>query len=103
LAQIPKLNKRWVKDGLSLKARAKMAWQFRHERRIEARSFMSDPVEVEMLRARDRKVYGSPDGPTFTFLVRRLRSEGLSVNEAYEAVIKGSYRTNAGFDKQLGI
>jgi hypothetical protein len=64
---------------------------------------MSDPVEVEMLRARDKKVYGSPDGPTFAFLVRRLRSERLSVNEAYEAIIEGSYRTNAGVDKQLGF
>jgi len=27
----------------------------------------------------------------------------LTENEVYEAIIKGSYRTNAGLDKQLGF
>lgn len=86
-----------------MKERAKAALQFRHDRRIQARATMSNREEVEMLRARDKKVYGLPDGPTFAFLLRRLRSEGLSENEAYKAIIEGSYRTNAGIDKQLGF
>lgn len=64
---------------------------------------MSDPDEVEMLRARDKQVYGSSNGPTFLFLVKRLTAEGLTENDVFEAVIKGSYRTNAGVDKQLGF
>jgi len=34
LSQIPELNEQWIKDGVSLKERAKMAWQFRHDKRV---------------------------------------------------------------------
>jgi hypothetical protein len=103
LAKIPKLNQQWVKEGIALDVRAKMAWKFRHDKRREARLFMQDANEIEMLRLRDTKVYGSPNGPTFKFLIKRLKSECLSENEVYEAIIKGSYRTNAGIDKMLGF
>lgn len=50
---------------------------------------MGDKLEVEMLRQRDIKIYRSPNGPRFRFLVKRLTDEGLSENEVYEAIIKG--------------
>jgi len=103
ISTIPKLNKQWIKEGLSLDVRAKMAWKFRHDKRREARAFMADKNEVEMLRQRDIKVYRSPNGPTFRFLFKRLSGEGLSENEVFEAIIKGSYRTNAGVNKSLGF
>ena len=103
IATIPKLNKQWAREGLPLDVRAKMAWKFRHDRRREARAFMVDKGEVEMLRQRDIKLYRSPNGPTFRFLVKRLSGEGLSENEVFEAIIKGSYRTNAGVNKSLGF
>lgn len=103
VAKIPMLNEQWIREGVSLKTRAKRAWKFRHDKRIEARSFMINEIEVQMLELRDIEVYGTPDGPTFEFLLRRIRSEGLKGNAVYEAVIKGSYRTNAGVDKTLGF
>lgn len=103
VATIPKLNRQWIKDGLSLDVRARMAWKFRHDKRREARALMADKSEVEMLRQRDIKIYRSPNGPTFRFLVKRLSDEGVLENEVYEAIIKGSYRTNAGVNKSLGF
>jgi hypothetical protein len=103
VATIPKLNKQWIKEGLSLDVRARMAWKFRHDKRREARALMADQGEVKMLRQRDIKVYRSPNGPTFSFLVKRLSGEGLSENQVFEAIIKGSYRTNAGVNKSLGF
>jgi hypothetical protein len=35
--------------------------------------------------------------------MNKLMSEGLSENEAYEAIIQGSYRTNVGVNKKLGF
>jgi hypothetical protein len=97
------MNKQWIREGVSLKTRAKRAWRFRHDKRIEARSFMPNKLEVEMLELRDIDVYGTPDGPTFEFLVERLRSDGLKGNALFEAIIKGAYRTNTGVDKTLGF
>ncbi len=103
LAKIPKLNGQWKKEGVSLEVRARMAWKYRHDKRRAARSLMADKNEVEMLRRRDLQVYGSPHGPTFQFLVKRLKTEGLAENEIYEAIIRGSYRTDAGINKKLGF
>ncbi len=103
LAEIPKLNRKWKREGISLAERAKMAWKYRHDRRRMARSFMESEVEREQLMARDMAVYGSPNGPTFAFLKQRLSAEGLTENEVFEAIIQGSYRTNAGVDKKLGF
>lgn len=103
LSQIPKLNEQWLKDDVSLEERAKTAWQLRHDRRLEAREMMKDEDEKEMLRRRDIKIYGTSEGPTFEFLVERLKTEGLEGNAVFEAIIKGSYRTNAGVDKMLGF
>jgi hypothetical protein len=64
---------------------------------------MAEPAEVELLRARDRAVYGSPDGPTFAFLVEQGRQAGLEDNAIYEAIIEGSYRTNTGITRRLGL
>ena len=103
VATIPELNRQWIKDGISPNERARMAWKFRHDKRRAARAMMADSSEVEMLRQRDINVYGSPNGPTFRFLEKRLSDEGLTENDVYEAIIKGSYRTNAGVNKSLGF
>jgi hypothetical protein len=103
LSNIPKLNEQWLKQGVLLKDRAFMAWQFRHDKRQEARAMMQNVFEAELLRRRDLAKYGTPDGPTFEFLIARLESEGLTGNVVFEAIIKGSYRTDAGIDKLLGF
>ena len=103
LAEIPELNRKWKREGIDLAERANMAWKFRHDRRRMARAFMESELEREQLRQRDVAVYGSPNWPTFAFLKKRLKVEGLSENEIFEAIIRGSYRTNAGIDKKLGF
>ncbi len=103
VAQIPELNEQWIQQGLSLKERAEAAWQVRHEARLEARSMMTVPAEVELLRARDLAKYGSPDGPTFEFLVEQCSEAGLQEDEIYQAIIAGSYRTDTGVNKTLGF
>ena len=77
VSRTPELNQQWIVAGLTARERAERAWRIRHEARLEARAMMSDPTEVELLRARDRAIYGSPDGPTFAFLVEQGRQAGL--------------------------
>jgi hypothetical protein len=100
---IPQLNKDWIKQGLPVRERAQAAWRIRHEARIEARSMMADATEIELLRARDVAKYGSPDGPTFEFLVERLKEAGLEEDRIYEAIIDNSYRTDAELNRKLGL
>ena len=103
VSAIPQLNKDWIKQGLPVRARAEAAWRIRHEARIKARSMMTDAVEVELLRARDVAKYGSPDGPTFEFLVEQLKEAGLEEDRIYEAIIDNSYRTDAELNRKLGL
>jgi hypothetical protein len=103
VSAILQLNKDWIKQGLPVRARAEAAWRIRHEARIKARSMMTDPAEVELLRARDVAKYGSPDGPTFEFLVERLKEAGLEEDRIYEAIIDNSYRTDAELNRKLGL
>jgi hypothetical protein len=103
LSQIAELNEQWAKNGVLLEKRAKMAWQFRHEKRLQARAMMQSETEKELLRNRDIAKYGTPDGPTFEFLIISLESDGLKGNDVFEAVIKGSYRTDDGINKMLGF
>ena len=103
VARIPELNKRWLEQGLSLRERAAAAWRVRHEARLKARAMMADPAEVELLRERDLAEYGDPDGPTFEFLVKQLQEAGLEGDAVYEAMIEGSYRTNTGINRKLGL
>ena len=103
VATIPELNKEWIKQGLSARERAERAWRVRHEARLLTRSMMVDPVEVELLRARDTAKYGNPNGPTFEFLVEKLKSAGIKGDAIYNAIIDGSYRTDAELNKRLGL
>jgi len=64
---------------------------------------MADKREREQLRARDLKKFGSPDGPSFEFLIARLKHAGLEGDAAYEAIIDGSYRTDMAIDRLLGL
>ena len=103
VATITELNNEWIRQGLSARERAEAAWRIRHEARLETRSMMADAVEVELLRERDMTKYGNPDGPTFEFLVERLRDAGLEGEAAYEVIIDESYRTNVELNNKLGL
>jgi hypothetical protein len=103
VAQIPELNEQWLANGFSAKERAKRAWQIRHEARLKARKMMANAEEVEMLRARDIAEYGNENGPGFEYLIDECRKAGLRGNNIYEAIIKGSYRTNKGVNEKLKL
>ena len=103
VSRIPELNQEWIQQGIPLRRRAEVAWRIRHEARLEARSMMADPAEVALLRARDVAEYENPDGPTFEFLFERGRKAGLEDDAVYESLIDGSYRTDAGVSRRLGL
>lgn len=103
LSKIPELNEKWIAENVSLVNRAERAFEFRREKRLKAREMMKDQSEVERLRQRDIAKYGSPDGPTFGMLIDRLLASELTGNAVFEAIIKGSYRSNAGVDYSLGF
>ena len=103
LAKLLKMDEEWIKDGISLRKRARLAWRYRHDKRVEARAFMQNKSEVLMLNLRDQKKYGTSYGPTFDFLVRQLKQDGVKGNDIFEAIIKGSYRTDAGVNKEFGF
>ena len=103
VARITELNKQWTEQGLSAPERAEAAWRIRHPARLEARAMMANLAEVELLRQRDMAEYGNPDGPTFEFLVGKLEEAGLEGDAVYEAIINGSYRTDARVNRSLGI
>ncbi len=103
VTRISELNRQWIAQELPARERAKAAWHIRHETRLEARAMMASLEEVELLRQRDIAEYGNPDGPTFEFLVEKLKDAGLEEDAIYEAIIDGSYRTNAGVNRRLGI
>lgn len=103
VALISDLNEQWLAQGFAVRQRAGMAWRIRHDARVQARAMMADPEEVELLRQRDIAEYGSPDGPTFEYLENRLQAEGLKGETVYEAIIEGSYRTDAGINKKLKL
>jgi hypothetical protein len=103
VSAIPELNQQWLATGLSARERAEKAWRIRHTARLEARAMMSDPAEVDLLRARDVTLYGNPDGPTFAFLIDQGRHAGLEEQAIYEAIIAGAYRTNAGINRKFGL
>ncbi len=102
VAPIPALNEQWIQQGLTARERAEAAWSIRHEARLEARKMMADPMEVDLLRARDVAKYGNPDGPSFEYLVERGKDAGLEGDALYEAIITGAYRTNEGVNKTFG-
>jgi hypothetical protein len=100
-ATIEDLDKRWILEGCSFEQRARRAWKIRHDARLTARSMMTDPEEVELLRKRDLLVYGNADGPTFEQLVKSQEDAGLRGDAAYLAIIRGAQTTNPEVNKNL--
>lgn len=97
---IPLINKRWIDKGLTAEQRAQKAFTLRHNARINARYMMPDQEEVKVLQARDQKKYGNPDGPTFTYLVKKLQKKGLNGKALYQSIIKSSSRTDSTYNEQ---
>ena len=89
--------------GQSVEARARAAFEARHEARMTARAMMQDSEAVAALRARDREKYGTPDGPSFEYLADRGRAKGLEGDAVYESIIESAQRTDAATNRSLGL
>ena len=101
VATIPDLDLEWTKNGVLLEARARRAWEIRHNARREARSMMENKAEVEALRRRDLTIYGNPDGPTFAQLIAAGSDAGLSRDEILRRIIAGAQTTNEIVNRRL--
>jgi hypothetical protein len=89
--------------GESIEARARAAYQARHDARITARAMMQDEAAVEALRARDREKYGTPDGPTFEYLRDRAAQKGLEGDAIFQSIIDSAQQTDAATNRSLGL
>lgn len=101
--QIGPENALWVKSGADAATRARRAWQVRHDARMTARAMMADPDAVKALEARDQEKYGTPDGPTFDWLVKHQADEGLSGDALYEAIVRSAQETSADANRSSGL
>lgn len=101
VGRLEEFNIQWRAAGIVIADRALKAWEIRHNARLMAREMMSDKTEVELLRARDLKVYGNPNGPTFEYLVAEAEMSGLTGDEIFEWIIKGAQRTNVEVNKRF--
>lgn len=87
-------NEQWKASGLSALDRAHKAYDLRHNARLVARAMMPDPAEVKALQDRDMTRYGTPDGPSFEWLMKREAERGVAGDEAYENIVKSAQRTD---------
>ena len=55
---------------------------------------MEDRIEVEVLRARDLKLYGSPDGPSFAYLVSKYERAGYSGDRLFQRILAAAQSLN---------
>ncbi len=99
---IPEQDARWKRAGIPVEERALRVYEIRRRARLEARSMMADPADIEAVRERDRKKYGNPDGPSFEWLVERSRRRGKSGDTLYEEIIRGAPRTDAQVNSEFG-
>jgi hypothetical protein len=103
VSAIAPANEQWKKEGLASADRARKAYQMRKDARLLARSMMTDAKDVEALRARDQAKYGSPDGPTFDWLVTHEQQKGLSGDAVDEAIVESAQRTDRAVNEAFGL
>lgn len=96
-------NQTWIVAQQPAEQRAHQAFEARKVAKQTARAMMADASEVAGLRARDVEKYGSPDGPTFAWLVEKAQARGLKGDAVFEDIIAGAQRTNEGVNGALGI
>ena len=103
VALTPILNQLWLAMGMTAEQRARAAYDYRHQARIQARAMMADRVALKRLRARDTKKYGNPDGPTFEWLVKKHKAQGSRGDAIYEAIIRGASKTDPKTNRRFGV
>jgi hypothetical protein len=100
---VPAQNEAWKAQGKSAEARARLAYEIRHNARLTSRAMMSSRLEVLGLQIRDFFKYLSVDGPSFDALVRAARKKGLTGDAVYEEIIGSAQRTNETVNRWTGV
>jgi hypothetical protein len=103
VAAIAPADAQWKKESLSTVERAHRAFQMRKDARLLSRAMMAQPAEVEALRKRDQEKYGSPDGPTFEWLVAHEQEKGRTGDAVYEAIVESAQRTDRSVNEAFGL
>lgn len=101
--QIPVLDKEWATQGVPLVERARRAWQRRREICQAARAEMPDSRQVELVRQRNIKKYGDPEGPSFERLCEQYAERGFAENDVYKEIILSASRTNELVNSWFGL
>ena len=92
-----------VARGDALETRARTAFTARHDARKIARTMMQDADAVAALETRDRAKYGTPDGPSFEWLVERATQKGLIGDAIFTSIIESAQQTDAATNTALGL
>ncbi|UII71742.1 hypothetical protein LVW35_00775 [Pseudomonas sp. HN11] len=85
-----------VDKSAPLDAQAKQAFDMRNENRAQAREFMSDRVSADRL-------IGEEPNMTWSEMIDYRKSQGLSGDDIYKAILDSSQRTRAEVNKRLGV
>ncbi|WP_248732358.1 DUF637 domain-containing protein [Pseudomonas sp. MWU13-2517] len=85
-----------VDKSAPLEAQAKQAFDMRNENRAQAREFMSDRVSADRL-------IGEEPNMTWSEMIDYRKSQGLSGDDIYKAILESSQRTRAEVNKRLGV
>jgi hypothetical protein len=87
IVAIPKVNERWIVQGVRLEERAIQAFKLRND-------------EVAKHRLQDKLEYGNPNGPTFSYQITQAQSSGFKGNAIYQSIIDNAGKLTALFDEQ---
>jgi filamentous hemagglutinin len=85
-----------VDKSAPLETQAKQAFDMRNENRAQAREFMSDRVSADRL-------IGEEPNMTWSEMIDYRKSQGLSGDDIYRAILDSSQRTRAEVNKRLGV
>jgi hypothetical protein len=100
IVAIPKVNERWIVQGVRLEERAIQAFKLRNDARLNARFMIADKDAVAKHRLQDKLEYGNPNGPTFSYQITQAQSSGFKGNAIYQSIIDNAGKLTALFDEQ---
>jgi hypothetical protein len=100
VAMIPWIDRYLEASGMGLEERARRAHQTRTFARTSARSVL-DPEIRELLRTRDTKKYGNPEGPTFEQLFNEAKGDSGSDDDVFARLIASAGRSDSSTDETL--
>ncbi|MBE7448948.1 MAG: hypothetical protein HS111_08640 [Kofleriaceae bacterium] len=100
VARIGAQNAAWKAAGVPLEARARRAYEVRHQARLKARQMMRRRDEVDRVEARDQVKYGDLDGPTFDQLLAESMGQGLTREQALERILGSSTQTSEEYNRR---